>query len=195
MTKFLALALSTIISVGVFLVLTRDSRESLDSGNHSNPLLVNAMENHSLSQARVNSVFFEDAAETNTHQSDHIRNPAARPTEVSARQFKQLVSQGVVLVKFGATWCGPCRKVAPELEQLATNNAGSVKVLTVDIDQEQALAERHQVGTIPHMLLFRNGEQVHQWTGFEKASQMQRQIDKAKASLIKGGVRTNPFTT
>lgn len=117
------------------------------------------------------------------------------PIEVTARQFDRLVwERGLVLVKFGADWCGPCRKVEAELDQLAADNAGRLTVLTVDVDKEPKLADKHNVGSIPRLLLFRNGVQIDHWTGFQSAQQMQTGIDKAIDAEPKGKIQANPFS-
>jgi thioredoxin 1 len=122
--------------------------------------------------------------------------PVARPIDVLERQFDRLVSRGLVLVKFGADWCGPCRRIVPELEQLASHNAGDLTVLTVDVDKEKRLAKRHGVGPIPQMILFYDGKAIDDWTGFSPASRMQLIIDNARAeSAAKGEILANPFAT
>ncbi len=105
--------------------------------------------------------------------------PVNRPIEVSERQFDRLVGRGLVLVKFGADWCGPCRRIEPELRQLAEDNAGQLTVLTVDIDKQRRLNQRFSVGSIPNMILFRDGKKIGQWTGFHSASQLQQEVDRA----------------
>ncbi len=115
------------------------------------------------------------------------------PIEVSERQFDRLTRRGLVLVKFGADWCGPCRRVDLELQQLAQQNSRELTVLKVDIDQEKRLSERFYVGSIPHMILLRDGKRVEQWTGYQSANQLQQAINRAKPP--KGTVRGNPFTT
>lgn len=68
--------------------------------------------------------------------------------------------QGRVIVDFYATWCPPCRALAPLLERWADENAEKVKVLKVDSDADEALAERFGVRTIPTLVSFKNGEEV-----------------------------------
>ena len=65
-----------------------------------------------------------------------------------------------VLVDFWATWCGPCRMVAPIVAQIAEEMAGKVKVCKVDVDENQELAMRYKVASIPTLILFKNGEAV-----------------------------------
>ena len=71
-----------------------------------------------------------------------------------------LESDVPVLVDFWAPWCGPCRMIAPALDQLASEYAGKAKVVKVDIDQNQATALKYHVRSIPMLLVFKGG-QVH----------------------------------
>jgi len=193
MSRILALALSSIVSLGLLVVVIRGYVPSptdltnppadLDSA-----LVTNAVATASDSAATIEPVSLE--------ATPSYHRPAARPIEVSERQFNRLVwNRGLVLVKFGADWCGPCRKVVPELERLAADNAGKVTVLTVDVDQERRLADKHNVGSIHRLLLFRNGVQIDHWTGYQTAGKMQKGIDRAIASEPKGKVQANPFST
>jgi thioredoxin 2 len=70
-----------------------------------------------------------------------------------------------VLVDLWAAWCGPCRMVAPALEELARDHRGRLKVVKVDIDANPGVAERHEVRGIPLLLLFRDGSEVDRFVG------------------------------
>ena len=73
--------------------------------------------------------------------------------------------EGLAVVDFWATWCGPCRMVAPILDQLAREYVGKVKVVKVDVDANQRTAMRFNVRSIPSILFFKNGKLVDQVIG------------------------------
>ena len=70
-----------------------------------------------------------------------------------------------VLVDFWATWCGPCRAIAPVLEQMAGDYEGRLSIVKVDVDHNQGIAAQYSVRNIPTLLLFKNGEVVGQRVG------------------------------
>lgn len=192
MPRILALAFSSFVSLGLLVAVTRGyvpvpAGSTVVTDDLDSSLVTNAISSDEDTDAAIASVSFKP-------KTSYSR-PAAKPIDVSARQFDQLVwKRGLVLVKFGADWCGPCRKVVPELEQLAADNAGKLTVLTVDVDKERRLADKHSVGPIPRLLLFRNGVQIDHWTGYQSAARMQEGIDRAIASEPRGKVQANPFS-
>lgn len=80
-------------------------------------------------------------------------------TFVQDLEFEALINNGtLVVVDFTATWCGPCRKISPYMEQLATEYAGQVTVVKLDIDQNKSTAKKFAVRRIPAVLMFKNGD-------------------------------------
>ena len=90
-----------------------------------------------------------------------------------------LQSDVPVLVDFWAPWCGPCRMIAPALDQLATEYAGKAKVVKVDIDQNQATALKYHVRSIPMLLLFKGGQVQGTQVGAVGKPQLAQLIDRA----------------
>src|SRR5437868_1784171 len=98
---------------------------------------------------------------------------------VGNSDFGQEVEQasGAVLVDFTATWCPPCKALAPVLEDVAVKYAGRVKVVKVDVDENQALASRFGVQGIPNLLFFKDGEVVNQAVGFQSEDRLTAILD------------------
>lgn len=82
-----------------------------------------------------------------------------------------------VLVDFWATWCAPCRQLAPVLEQLATRHGEALAVVKVDTDAEQALAARYGVRSLPTLMVFRHGEAVAQQIGAQPLAALERLVE------------------
>ena len=75
----------------------------------------------------------------------------------STFESEVLKAQEPVVVDFWAEWCGPCKLIAPVLEQIATENAGALRIAKVDVDQNQQIARRFDVMSIPTLILFKDG--------------------------------------
>lgn len=85
---------------------------------------------------------------------------------VNSQEFNELLSNNeVVFVDFYANWCGPCKMLAPSIEKLADEHP-EVKVVKIDVDQEQTLAIQYQVQSIPTLITFKNGQPVARQLGF-----------------------------
>jgi thioredoxin 1 len=89
-------------------------------------------------------------------------------------------SQQAVLVDFWAPWCGPCRLIAPVIEELAGENAGSIKVVKVNVDNARESANSFGVQSIPTLMVFKGGEVVDRFVGVQPKSRLQQALDSAK---------------
>lgn len=88
---------------------------------------------------------------------------------VSSSEFqsKVLDAQGPVLVDFFATWCGPCKMLAPTLDEVASETAGKATVYKLDIDQSPEIAQRYGVMSVPTLMVFENGQVKNQAVGVQ----------------------------
>ena len=94
--------------------------------------------------------------------------------------FKKLVTADIpVLVDFHAEWCGPCKMLAPVLKEVKDELGDNVKIVKIDVDQNQSLASRYQVRGVPTMMLFKNGNMVWRQSGLVPKEQILHAIQAA----------------
>ena len=85
-----------------------------------------------------------------------------------------LESKVPVMVDFWATWCGPCKMIAPIVAEIAEENQGTIKVGKVDVDQQMPLAQKYRVASIPTLILFKDGQPVQQSIGFSTKEEIEK---------------------
>jgi thioredoxin 1 len=102
----------------------------------------------------------------------------ATPTVVTDETFNQAVlkSDQPILVDFWAVWCGPCRMVAPVVDEIAREQEGKLKVMKLDVDDNQNTAMAYGVMSIPTLILFKNGQPVERIVGFRPKADMEKKI-------------------
>lgn len=99
----------------------------------------------------------------------------------TAEEFEEKVvkSDKPVLVDFFATWCGPCKMVAPELEAVAPTLEGKADVVKIDVEEVPDLAKQYKVMSVPTILVMKNNEEVSRVVGFRPRTELQAMVEKA----------------
>src|SRR5665647_1081079 len=106
--------------------------------------------------------------------ADHVK-----VLTLTEQNFQQQTKNKVVLVDFWATWCAPCRMMAPVLNDVATELKGNSHVGKVDIQLYQSLANKFKVRNIPTMILFKNGTEINRFVGIKSKDFLLNEIAKA----------------
>jgi thioredoxin 1 len=103
----------------------------------------------------------------------------ATPIAVTDEEFEQAVrlSDGLVLVEFWATWCAACRLLAPILDELATEYAGRVAIVKVNVDENPEYVTRYQVRSTPTIIFFRTGQEVERIVGAGRKAHYTSKLD------------------
>ncbi|WP_270942547.1 thioredoxin [Romboutsia lituseburensis] len=97
---------------------------------------------------------------------------------VNSEEFRSNVNEGLVVVDFFATWCGPCKMLAPVFEELSSEMDGKATFLKVDVDECGDIAREYSISTIPTMIIFKNGEKQETMVGFLPKESIKSNIEK-----------------
>jgi thioredoxin 1 len=100
------------------------------------------------------------------------------PANDATFKAEVLDSQTPVLVDFWATWCAPCRAIAPALDELASQYKGQVKIAKVDVDESNQVAQQYGIRSIPTLLMFKGGKVVEQLVGAVPKAKLEETIKK-----------------
>ncbi|HDG6994800.1 TPA: thioredoxin [Staphylococcus aureus] len=98
--------------------------------------------------------------------------------KVTDADFDSKVESGVQLVDFWATWCGPCKMIAPVLEELAADYEGKADILKLDVDENPSTAAKYEVMSIPTLIVFKDGQPVDKVVGFQPKENLAEVLDK-----------------
>jgi len=99
-------------------------------------------------------------------------------SEISKKEFDQEIKSGFVLVDFYAEWCMPCVMMSPILDDLSQKFKGKVKFVKINIDDNQNLAEKFNIVSIPNFILFKDGKQAAQFIGAVFEEEFEKRLGK-----------------
>lgn len=105
----------------------------------------------------------------------------SKPVEIEEARFSEAVlkAEMPVLVDFWAPWCGPCRMVAPVVEELAEEYDGKVSFVKVNVDDNPKVASQYGVMSIPTLILFKEGQPVNNIVGFRPKAELKKNLESA----------------
>lgn len=102
----------------------------------------------------------------------------ARVLDSNEFQIEVLNSNDVVLVDFSAEWCGPCKMLAPVVEELSNEFQGKAKVFKIDVDRSGDIAQKYNIMGVPTVMIFKKGTAVDKMVGFQPKGVLKNKLDK-----------------
>lgn len=98
--------------------------------------------------------------------------------ELTNAMFDNFIKEGVVLIDFSADWCMPCLMMAPILEEVGEKMQGKLKIGKIDVGENQDIASKFGVSSIPNFVLFKDGEVVEQFVGSMSSEELEEKLEK-----------------
>ncbi|MCD4696347.1 MAG: thioredoxin [Bacteroidales bacterium] len=102
----------------------------------------------------------------------------SKPIHLNYPNFDTVVKKSTILVDFWAEWCGPCKAQDPVLEEVAKEMDGKALIGKVNVDDNRTLANKYGIMNIPTMILFKNGERIHQFVGVQSKERILHILNK-----------------
>ncbi len=96
--------------------------------------------------------------------------------ELTNGEFEEYIKDGLVLIDFFADWCMPCLVMAPILEELSDSYEGKIKIGKVNVEENQELAQKYSISSIPNFILFKDGKKVDQFIGSMSAEEFEEKL-------------------
>jgi thioredoxin 1 len=101
-----------------------------------------------------------------------------RVVSFTDQNFSQRIKSGIVLVDFWAAWCGPCKMMGPVLNDLAEEVNGKVTIGKINVEEQKVTASKFKIRSIPTMILFKNGIEIHRFIGFKSKEIILREFER-----------------